>query len=105
MLFLAFLGPFAHPQIDPKRYLGRKWAECMVQGLSLKIRPYQIIRPIALGEMIQNNQNKVVMLVLAIVAPPNGHKRVCKGPQMSLMYGPLSKLEIKPHTKSLGPFF
>jgi hypothetical protein len=31
-------------------------------------------------------------------------KKIYKDPQVGRMYGPLSELKNKPHTKSLGPF-
>jgi hypothetical protein len=53
--------------------------------------------------MVQNNQKTVFYAVFvhfgAIWAP----KKICKGPQLGGMFGPLSELEIKPLTKSLGP--
>jgi hypothetical protein len=40
MRFFYILGPFGHPQMDPKRYLkAQKWAGGMAQCLSLKISP------------------------------------------------------------------
>jgi hypothetical protein len=45
------------------------------------------------------------MLFWGIWAPPNGPKKVHKGPQADRMYVPMSKLEKKPLTKSLGVFF
>jgi hypothetical protein len=40
-----------------------------------------------------------------IRAPPNGPKKVLKGPQAGGLFVTMSKLENKPLTKSLGPFF
>jgi hypothetical protein len=40
-----------------------------------------------------------------IWAPSNGLNEVDKGPQLSRMYGPMSKLKNKSLTKSFGPFF
>jgi len=78
----------------------------MAQCQSLKIGPNQIIRPILLGEMVENNQKFfVLMLFLAIWALSNGPKKVLRGLQVGGMYGPISELENRPLTKSLGPFF
>jgi hypothetical protein len=44
-------------------------------------------------------------MLLDVRARPNGNKRELKGPQFGGMYGPMSNLENKPLTKSLGPFF
>jgi hypothetical protein len=41
----------------------------------------------------------------AVWAPPNGPKKVAKGPQVGGRYGPMSKLKNKPQTKLLGAFF
>jgi hypothetical protein len=69
----------------------------MSQCLSLKISPYQIIRSILVGEIVQNNQKIVFfMLFWGIWAPPKGPKKVIKGPQVDRMYVPMSKLENKP---------
>jgi hypothetical protein len=43
------------------------------------------------------------MLFWGIWAPKNGPKKVLKGPQVSGMYAPMSKLENKPLIKSVGP--
>jgi hypothetical protein len=40
MLFISLLGPFGHPQMDPKRYPNApNWAGGMAQFLGLKISP------------------------------------------------------------------
>jgi hypothetical protein len=73
--------------------------------------PYQIIKPIFLGEIVRNNLKTVFMLGCFFFilgpfwAPPNGPKKVPEGPQVSGMYGPMSELKNKPLTKLLGPFF
>jgi hypothetical protein len=58
---------------------------------------------------MQNNQKTVLYAVFchfgAIWAPSNGPKKVCKGLQMIMICGAMSKNKIKPLTKSLGPFF
>jgi hypothetical protein len=41
----------------------------------------------------------------AIRAPPNGPKKVYKGPQVGRMYDPMCEPKNKPLTKSLDPFF
>jgi hypothetical protein len=41
----------------------------------------------------------------AIWVPPNGPKKVFKGPQVGYMYSSMYELENRPLTKSLGPFF
>jgi hypothetical protein len=57
LFFLSILGPFGHPQMDPKRYLKVcKLAENMSQYLNLKKSPKQITRPFLLEEIVQNNQ-------------------------------------------------
>jgi hypothetical protein len=44
------------------------------------------------------------MLFWGIWATPNGIKKLLKGPQVGVMYGPMSKLKKKPLNKSIGPF-
>jgi hypothetical protein len=44
------------------------------------------------------------MLFWGIWAPPNGPKKVHKGPRLGEMYLPVSKLENKPLTKSIARF-
>jgi hypothetical protein len=62
--------------------------------------PYQIIRAILLGEMVQNNKKTDFYAVFshfrAILAPFKGLKKIHKGPQVGGMYGPMSELEIIP---------
>jgi hypothetical protein len=55
--------------------------------------------------MVQNNQKIFFMLFLAIWAHQNRPKKEHKGPQVGEMYGPMSGLEFRPLTKSLGSFF
>jgi hypothetical protein len=75
---------------------------------TLRNKP-QIIRLIHLGEMVQNNQKTGFCTVFshfgAIWAPPDGPKKVLKGPQVGGRFGPMSKLRNMPVTKLLGPFF
>ena len=93
--------------MDPKSYAKAcMWAKFMTQFvLAWKKAPNQINRPILVEEMIQNNQ-KIVFSVLfwGIWAPLNGPKKVLKGLQVGVMYGPMSKLKKKPLNKSIGPF-
>jgi hypothetical protein len=64
------------------------------------------MRPFLIGEIVlKKSENSFFMLDWGIWAPPNGPKKVHKGPQVDRMYVPMSKLENKPLTKSLGPFF
>jgi hypothetical protein len=60
--------------------------------------------------MLQNNQKTVFFYLAydffgAIWAPPSRPRKVNKGQQIGGMYGSMSKLDDKPLTKSLGPFF
>jgi hypothetical protein len=54
------------------------------------------MRPIILGEMVQNNQKTVFYAVFdhfrAIWAPPRRLKKVAKGPQVGKIYNPMCKL-------------
>jgi hypothetical protein len=50
-------------------------------------------------------ENDYFMLFFATRAPPNGNKKVLKGPQLGGMYGLMSNLKNNPLTKSLGPLF
>jgi hypothetical protein len=45
------------------------------------------------------------MLFWGIWAPPNIPQKVNRGPQVGRMYVPMFKLESRPLTISLGPFF
>jgi hypothetical protein len=49
-------------------------------------------------------ENRFLMLFWGIWAPPNEPQKVLEGLQVDRMYVPISKLENKPLTKSLGPF-
>jgi hypothetical protein len=92
--------------MDAKRYAKvRRWEGCISQCQSLKLGPNQIIRPILLGEMVKNNQKIGFMLFLAILASPNGPKKILRGLQVGGMYGPMSGLEKRPLTKLLDKFF
>jgi hypothetical protein len=106
-LFWVILGPFGHPQMDPKRLpMAGKWAKCMARCLSFNIRPNQIIRLILQGKIVQNNQKKGFCAVFGhFGAPPNGPKKIHKVPQLSGMSRPMTELKNKPLTRSLGLFF
>jgi hypothetical protein len=95
MLFLAIWAPPNGPKmVHGGPQVGRIYEP--MSGLE-KRPPNQIVRPIFLGEMVQNNQKIVYfMLFLAIWAPPNGPKKVHKGPQVGGMYGTMSELENRP---------
>jgi hypothetical protein len=54
--------------------------------------------------MVQNNQKIVFYAVWGIWEPPNGTKKILKGPQVDGMYGPMSYLENKALTKSIRLF-
>jgi hypothetical protein len=70
-----------------------------------KKAPYQIIRPILVGEIVQNKQKKVFFILFrGIWVPPNVPKKVLEGMQVEGKHVPMSKLEKKPLTKSSGPF-
>jgi hypothetical protein len=55
-----------------------------------------MIRPIILGEMVQNNQKAGFLSWFGSfwghLATPKWTKKVFLGPQVSKMYGPMSKL-------------
>jgi hypothetical protein len=56
--------------------------------------------------MVQNNQKTGFYSVFSrFWASPNRQEKVDNGFQVGRMYGPTFKLESKPLTKSLGPFF
>jgi hypothetical protein len=74
-----------------------------------KKAPNQIIKPILLGKIVQNNQKTSFRAVFSILGP-FGHphrdpKREPKGPQVGETFGLMSKLKDKPLTKLLGLFF
>jgi hypothetical protein len=83
------------------------WLKC----LSLKIIPNQVIRPILLEEMVQNNQKTWFLYAVvffhfgAILRPPNRPKKVLNSLQVGRMYGLMSNLKIRALAKSLGPLF
>jgi hypothetical protein len=50
-------------------------------------------------------KNSFFMMFWGILAPPNGPKKVHRGPQVDRMYVPMFNLENRPLAISLGPFF
>jgi|TARA_B110001454_G_scaffold175630_1_gene167435 hypothetical protein len=80
----------------------------MAQCLCWKISPNPIIRPILLGEIVQNNKRTGFYAVFYFILGPFGHlkcpKKVLKGLHVARTYGPISKLENNPLNKLLGPF-
>jgi hypothetical protein len=76
---------------------------------TLKTAHNQIISPLLLEEIVQNNQKTGFCAVFfhfgAIWAPPEGAKKELKGLQVIGRYGPMSNQKNKPLTKLLVPFF
>jgi hypothetical protein len=54
--------------------------------------------------MVQNSQKMGVYAVLGYLGIPNWTQKGKQRPQVNGMYVPTSKLENKPHIKSIGPF-
>jgi hypothetical protein len=101
MLFWSFWASPNGRKKEPKiPQVGEKYIPISM----LENKPLTKIRPILAKEMVQT-QKIVFYAVLGHLGTPNGPKKVLKGPQMDRMYVLMSKLENKPLTKSLGPFF
>jgi hypothetical protein len=52
--------------------------------------------PFCLEKWSKTTKKSFFMLLLAICAPPDGHKKVHKHPQAGGIYGPMSKIKNKP---------
>jgi hypothetical protein len=75
-------------------------------GPMFKLKNKPLIK--LLGGMVQNNQKTGFYVFFhfgAVWAPPTGPKKIPKGLQVDKTCGPMSKLENKPLTKLLSPFF
>jgi hypothetical protein len=64
----------------------------------------KLIGPFLRKKWSKTARKWVFMLFWGIWAPPKGPIEVLKGLQVGGMYVPMSKLENKPLTKSIGPF-
>jgi hypothetical protein len=118
--FFHFVAVRAPPYQPEKVVKGSKvgWMYGPMSKLKKKA-PNQILRPILLGKMVQNNQKLCFLCCFFVIwrpfGHPNGPKKVPKGSQVgnsamystmySAMYSAMYKLENKPLAKSLGPSF
>ena len=92
--FILFWGSWA-PQKDPKTCTRTgKWAEYMSQSLKLEYRPLtKSIGPFLQEKWSKSTRNYFFfMLFWGFWAPPNGPKKVHKGPRVDRMYGLVSQL-------------
>jgi hypothetical protein len=88
--FLAILGSFGHPQIDPKIYSKSQVGE--IYGAMSKLKNKLLTKwlgPLLKAKWSKTSRKQIFMLFFchfgAIWAPPNGSKKVAKDPQVGNM--------------------